>query len=80
MSDKKIMQVFEKEISEKDKGIKGHSKDEVTVSSDFKHSKLKTSEKTEEETSPRRELFSWIKVIVIAVAVALILTSKFLFI
>ena len=77
MSEKKVMQVFEKEISDKDVNVKGHDKDEVTVSNDFKHSKLKSEEqenKSEKvKDSAHRELFSWIMVIMIAVAVALII-------
>ena len=69
MSEKKVMQVFETEISDKDVNVKGHDKDEVTVTSDFKHSKLKNGEKN----TGSRELISWLMVIAIAVAVALII-------
>ena len=69
MSEKKVKQVFETEISDKDVNVKGHDKDEVTVTSDFKHSKLKNGEKN----TGSRELISWLMVIAIAVAVALIL-------
>lgn len=69
MSEKKVKQVFETEISDKDVNVKGHDKDEVTVTSDFKHSKLKNGEKN----TGSRELISWLMVIAIAVAVALII-------
>lgn len=75
MSEKKIMQVFEKEISDDGIPVRGHDREEVTVSGDFKHSKLKNEEKDieKEGRSAKKEFFSWIRVIVIAVAVALIL-------
>lgn len=73
MSEKKVMQIFEKEISEENRDVKGHSKEEVTETSDFKHSTLKADEESTEKTSARKELFSWLKVIIIAVAVALII-------
>lgn len=63
------MQVFETEISDKDVNVKGHDKEEVTVTNDFKHSRLKNGEKK----TGRSELFSWLMVIAIAVAAALIL-------
>lgn len=69
MSEKKVKQVFETEISDKDIKVEGHDKDEVTVTNDFKHSKLKNGE----EKTGRSELFSWLMVIAIAVAAALIL-------
>ena len=76
MSEKKVMQVFEKEISEKDVNVKGHDKDEVTVTNDFKHSRLKSEDgvkaEAQENGSVKKELLSWITVIVIAVAVALL--------
>ena len=72
MSDRKVMQVFDQEISDKS-GSRGHDKSEVTVSSDFKHSRLKKKKTAESESTAGREFISWIKVIVIAVAVALIL-------